>query len=77
MFGRTSLGLGRPLQAIIRMVPINADPGHAIKREMDCLQVILATIRQRLRQLAVGNPGTKRCKLQTYGGSGLPFAARY
>jgi hypothetical protein len=74
MFGRANLAFGRPLQAIIRLVPINADPGHAIKREMDCLQVIPAAIRQRVGQLAVGNPGAKRCKLQTYSGSGLPFA---
>ena len=74
MFGRASLALGRPLRAIIRLVPITADPGHAIKGEMDCLQVIPATIRQRVRQLAVGDPGAKRCKLQTYSGGSLPFA---
>jgi hypothetical protein len=30
VFDRASLALGRPLQVIIRLVPINADPGHAI-----------------------------------------------
>ena len=51
-------------------------PDIPVKREMDGFHIILATIRQRVRQPPGGDPDAKRRQVQTYMGCRLNLTSK-